>query len=169
MERMLEMVKGQIGKNTGIYSFNVTEILYSEALPFMSASFLNSIRRDIAEMLDGMPCGKKDLLLRDLENVDKGENTLPQKKTSYKNNISNKLSEKVHLSCGAESVETAYELRHAADAELMRTKYCIRYELGMCPKHHGNKNTGALYLLNNGQRFALHFDCRNCEMTVSEA
>ena len=169
MERMLEMVKGQIGKNTGIYSFNVTGISYSEALPFMSASFLNSIRRDIADKLDAMPCGKKDLLLRDLENVDKGENTLPQKKTSYKNNISNKLSEKVHLSCGAESVEPAYELRHAADAELMRTKYCIRYELGMCPKHHGNKNTGAFYLLNNGQRFALHCDCRNCEMTVSEA
>ncbi|MBR5834657.1 MAG: U32 family peptidase [Bacteroidales bacterium] len=169
LERMLEMVKGQIGKNTGIYSFHVTDIAYSDALPFMSASFLNSIRRDIAEKLDCMPCGKKDLLLRDLENVDKGEDMLPQKKICYKKNTSNLLSEKVYMSCGAESVEPAYELKHVADAELMRTKYCIRYELGMCPKHHGNRNTGDLFLLNNGQRFALHFDCRNCEMTVSEA
>ena len=51
----------------------------------------------------------------------------------------------------------------------MRTKYCVRYELGMCPKHHGCKSTGPLYLLNNGQRFVLNFDCRNCEMTLSEA
>ena len=51
----------------------------------------------------------------------------------------------------------------------MRTRYCIRYELGMCPKHHGSKDSGPLFLLNNGQRFALHFDCRNCEMTLTEA
>jgi hypothetical protein len=39
----------------------------------------------------------------------------------------------------------------------------------MCPKYHGAKPGKSLFLLNNGQRFALGFDCRNCEMTVSEA
>ena len=29
--------------------------------------------------------------------------------------------------------EQAYELSHLPEAELMRTKYCIRYELGICP------------------------------------
>ena len=110
-----------------------------------------------------------DLLLREPGNIYSKACTLPQKKTSYKNNISNRLSETVYLSCGAESVAPAYELSHEASAELMRTKYCIRYELGMCPKHHGSKETGPLYLLNNGQRFVLRFDCRNCEMTLSEA
>jgi putative protease len=51
----------------------------------------------------------------------------------------------------------------------MRTKYCIRYEIGICPKYQGGKASGQLYLLNNGQRFALHFDCKSCEMTVTEA
>jgi len=51
--------------------------------------------------------------------------------------------------------------------ELMRTKYCIRFELGLCPVHQGARTSGNLYLLNNGRRFALGFDCRNCEMTVS--
>ena len=51
----------------------------------------------------------------------------------------------------------------------MRTKYCIRFELGICPKHHGAKDMKQLYLLNNGRRLALGFDCRNCEMTVKEA
>ena len=168
-ERMMEVIKGQIGKNTGHYSFHVEDISFSDALPFMSASFLNSIRRDIAERLDAMPCGKKDLLLRDVMTIDKGGCIFPQKKTSYKNNISNRLSETVYLSCGTESAEPAYELSHVCDAELMRTKYCVRYELGMCPKHHGCRNTGPLYLLNNGQKFVLNFDCRSCEMTLSEA
>ena len=168
-ERMIEMVKGQIGKNTDIYSFSVEGIATEDAIPFMSASFLNSIRRDIAEKLDTMSCGKKDLLLRDMKNTDKGVCMLPQKKTNYKNNISNRLSETVYLSCGAENIEPAYELTHTKGAELMRTKYCVRYELGMCPKHHGCKTHGPLYLLNNGQKFILDFDCRNCEMTLSEA
>ena len=168
-ERMLEIIKGQIGKNTGIYSFNVSDISSSENLPFMSASFLNSIRRDLAERLDSIPCNKKDLLLRDIENADKGGCVFPQKKTTYKNNISNSLSETVYLLCGAESIEPAYEINHTSEAELMRTRYCVRYELGMCPKHHGCRNTGPLFLHNNGQKFVLNFDCRNCEMTLSEA
>ena len=168
-ERILEIIKGQIGKNAGIYSFRTGDILFSDCLPFMSASFLNAVRRDLAEKLDAIPCGRKDLLLRNLENADKGGFVFPQKKTSYKNNISNRLSQTVYMSCGAESTEPAYELSHVDGAELMRTKYCVRYELGMCPKHHGCRNIGPLYLLNNGQRFVLDFDCRNCEMTLSEA
>ena len=30
-------------------------------------------------------------------------------------------------------------------------------------------NDSIAFLLNNGQRFALHFDCKSCEMTVKEA
>lgn len=52
-------------------------------------------------------------------------------------------------------------------SELMRMKYCIRYELGLCPVHQGAAPTGPLFLLNNGRRFALGFDCSKCEMTVN--
>ena len=40
--------------------------------------------------------------------------------------------------------------------------------MGPCPVHQGAKATGPLYLLNNGRRLALGFDCARCEMTVSE-
>lgn len=49
---------------------------------------------------------------------------------------------------------------------LMRSKYCIRFELGLCPVHQGVADTGPLFLLNNGRRLDLHFDCKACEMTV---
>ena len=50
---------------------------------------------------------------------------------------------------------------------LMRSKYCVRYELGLCPKYQGAKPPQELVLLNTGRRLALHFDCAACEMTVT--
>ena len=92
------------------------------------------------------------------------------KNVSYKQNVSNALSESVYKGTGAETLEKAFELTHCAGAELLRTRYCIKYELGMCPKMQGAKTAvGAkrLFLLNNGQKFALHFDCAKCEMTLT--
>lgn len=50
---------------------------------------------------------------------------------------------------------------------LMKSKYCIKYELGLCEKHFGAAPCGPLHLLNNGRRLDLHFDCLNCEMTLT--
>ena len=167
-ERMLEMLRGQISKTTSGYSFTVSGITCPDGLPFMSAAAINAIRREIAEKIDALPCGKKDLLIRDLKKPEDGEKINPYKQATYKHNILNRLAETVYRDCGTDEIEAAYEITHCTKAELMRTRYCIRYELGICPKHHGCKDSGPLFLLNNGQRFALHFDCRNCEMTLTE-
>ncbi len=163
-ERMMEMVKGQIGKSAGGYMFLIGEISAPDGLPFMNAAFLNGIRRSLAAILDSKPCFKKELLLR---TPGRAVRAYPGKKASYKNNISNRISRDVYNEAGTERIDDAYELSHISSAELMRTKYCIRYELGICPKHHGVKGLKPLFLLNNGQRFARHFDCANCEMTVT--
>ena len=165
-ERMADMLQKQIEKSTEHYRFSLAPVSCENNLPFMSASFLNGIRRELAKELDNLPCNKKDLLLRECQTIING--TIPQKNVLYKSNVSNHLSESTYLKCGAESVAKAFELEHTAGAELMRSRYCIRHELGRCPKHHGCKDSGPLFLLNNGQRFALHFDCRNCEMIVTE-
>ena len=164
--RMSEMICSQIGKSTAGYRFTEVTVTDPGQLPFMSASSLNAIRRSLAAELDLKPCGRKDILLRKPEKVTK---PLPQKDITYKNNISNHISEQVYLEAGAGSIEKAYELKPTGSAELMRTRYCIRFELGMCPIHQGAKASKSLFLLNNGQRFALHFDCKACEMTLTEA
>ena len=166
-DRMAEMFRTQIGKTAGHYHFTLTGLPAKGSLPFMSASSLNGIRRALAEKLDTIPCIKKEILRRDIE-VLQWEKKL-SKDLSYKYNVSNRLSGSVYRMAGAEVIEPAYELAHQAHAELMRTRYCIRFELGICPKHHKVKDSGPLFLLNNGQRFALHFDCRNCEMTITES
>ncbi len=48
---------------------------------------------------------------------------------------------------------------------LMKSKYCVRYELGLCVRK--GSPGGPLYIVNNGKRFALEFDCANCEMSLS--
>ena len=101
------------------------------------------------------------------------------KNVSYKQNVSNALSEQVYIETGAETLDKAFELTHCSGAELMRTRYCIKYELGICPVHQKAlasnlpahlrdiKPSTRLFLLNNGQKFALHFDCDKCEMTLT--
>ena len=165
MDRMEDMIRGQLGKTTGIFSFMVKDVCTDGDLPFMPASALNAMRREIAQELENMPCNKRDILYRTPE---VGENSVvPAKDVTYKTNISNNLSISVYKAAGAANIGKAYELDPVKGAELMRSRYCIRYELGICPIHHRVKDSGPLFLLNNGRRLALHFDCKNCEMTVT--
>ncbi len=107
--------------------------------------------------------------------VDTAGNCLPLLSASTINSIRRLVADDLdRLPCNRNVMPTGN--RTAQDAgvedilpgnELMRSKYCIRYELGMCPKLQGAKASGPLFLTNNGRRFALGFDCTKCEMTVS--
>ena len=165
-ERMSGLIATQIEKSVGHYRFRLGKVTAPQGLPFMPSSTLNAVRRSLAELLDEIPCKAIPMLNRPLGIP---AAIFPDGKVSYTQNVSNRLSEGVYRLSGAASIEKAYELTHKDGAELMRTKYCIRHELGLCPIHQGAKDSGPLFLVNNGQRFALHFDCRNCEMTVTLA
>ena len=166
-ERQETMIREQLSKRSGIYAFRLGRLDVRTAggsLPLLSASLLNSIRRLVASDLDALPCralpmqeGRKDL------SVGIGTPDL-----SYKFNVANEAARAIYAERGARTVEPAYELAHPRDAELMRTRYCIRYKLGLCPVHQGAKESRPLFLLNNGRRLSLHFDCAKCEMTVTE-
>ena len=166
-ERMAGMLDTQISKATGHYRFTLSEVNAPEGLPFMSASSLNGIRRTLAEKLDEIAAIAKPLLNRQLEGLKIAPFT--ERNVTYKQNISNRLSAEIYASAGVGLIEDAYELTHRKGVELMRTKYCIRYGLGLCPIRQNAKQSAPLFLVNNGKRLALHFNCRNCEMTVTEA
>ncbi len=176
VDRMKAMFKTQIEKATGRYSFTLESLeMAGGKLPFLPASAINGIRREIAAKLDSMAC--KAVPLGGPAKEEKPF-TLPGKIT-YKSNVSNKVSESIYRKFGAASIEKAFELSHQNEAELMRSKYCIRHELGLCLKDpsasgHGTTTAamtqaGPLYLVNNGKRYRLGFDCSACEMTVSKA
>ena len=166
-ERQEAMIREQLSKRSGHYLFSLEKLEIQTpggSLPLLSASLLNSIRRLVASDLDALPCGRLPMAAgRKDASVKVGDTAL-----SYKYNVSNAAARALYEARGAESIEPAYELAHQKDAELMRTRYCVRYELGMCPVHQGAKESRPLFLLNNGRRLALHFDCSKCEMTVTE-
>lgn len=165
--RMRSLIESQIGKRGGDYSFTLVS-LFAQTLPLLSTSFLNGLRRSLAEELDKLPCLALPLNSADLSEHFPND-SFQGRCLDYKSNISNSLSALECKECGAEELSPAYEIEHPGQAELMRTKYCVRYELGMCLKHSGTKERGPLFLTNNGRRFALGFDCANCEMTLKEA
>ncbi|MGM9761850.1 MAG: U32 family peptidase [Candidatus Cryptobacteroides sp.] len=68
---------------------------------------------------------------------------------------------------GVVPLAAPYVAGSATREPLMLTKYCIRYELGLCSRHQGAGDPGPLFLRNNGRRLALHFDCARCEMKVT--
>ena len=218
-ERMRGMFATQISKATGIYSFTLRSLEVETpdgSLPFLPASALNAIRRDLAATLEDMPCKAVPLptgqavnatgIVKILDNrknaidapaylgkcqsqkpilsqvLDIQETASDSIHLSYKANIANHIARETYQSLGATQTDDAFEISHRPDAELMRTKYCIRYELGLCPVHlqsgkpqgkgspHGltTANLKNLSLINNGKRYRLAFDCADCEMIVRQ-
>ena len=159
-DRMLETVRAQLAKRSGIYAFSVTGVEADGPVPFMPASFMNGIRRQLADALDAQPVPM--LPLR------KGvfRPALAPEALTYKDNLANSVAREIYRERGASQMEDAYELTHREGVEYMRTKYCLRHELGMCPKQCPGTRPDSLYLLNNGRRLRLDFDCADCEMTV---
>ena len=130
-ERMLQTIREQMGKRSGLYAFQAPTVQVEGAVPFLPTSALNGLRRDMAALLDQQPV-----------------NALP-------------------LYRGVRDPETSFRLEYASHGELMRSKYCIRHELGLCPKQGKVKKAEPLFLRNGKERLQLSFDCAVCEMTVS--
>ncbi len=164
-DKMRETVISQLSKTTGHYRFSASPFT-ARQMPFLPVSAVNAFRRKIAEELDKSPCNAKPLHISDNTCRPVLQPEILREMSSYKANIANSEARKLVTSLGAEHPEPAYEIDRKPDAELMRTKYCIRYQFGKCPKYHKEKWPEKLFLENNGQLFSLHFDCRNCEMAV---
>ena len=155
-ERMAALLQTQLSKKTGIYQFRFCA-QNIPSLPLLPAARLNALRRDLAEALDQDPCRQRPL--PEGRKTETGPGCAPY---TYKANVSNSLAAARYGGAG----EPAYEQTHRTDAELMRTRYCVRYELGLCPRHHGSGTNAPLFLTNQGRRLQLTFDCARCEMTV---
>ena len=136
-EAALESLCRQLGKHAGPFAFTVASV---EAGPvrFYSAAFLNQLRRDLAARLQELA-----------ENRPRREVPHTPQPGAASHNVSTL----------------------GIPGELLRSRYCIRWELGLCEKaaiRHPRLDRGSepLYLVNQGNRLRLHFDCARCEMVV---
>ena len=145
-------------QKTGESDFYVTDIkLNFSKVPFFPISKINEFRRIILEKL----------MNERLKNYKRPEasiiKSIPyfEKEINYRGNVHNSFAKAFYEKRGAKVAEASFEKQKAQNAELMRTKHCIKYALGRC------KSKEKLFLEDEfGKKYPLEFDCKNCEMVI---
>lgn len=178
--RTPETVKKALSK-TGDTVFTVSDVsLTGNTGLFIPVSLLNALRRRACEALQEKISNRRP-------------RTLPERKTAdasgfssdYRANVANSLARDFWLEHGLTITGKAFELtgENTHERELMRCRYCLRHDLGLCPKavkgsqekkvafkegNAGHLKPEPLELVDpKGFTYIASFDCRHCEMVIS--
>lgn len=159
-QRASQMFVSQMRK-CGQTIFDVSDVVVTGTVPFMPVSAINGLRRALVDALAaGMVSSYRPPEGQPLKVV-----PVPGGVADYHYNVVNRLSRLYYHKCGFERVDDGVELlSDFVGVEVMRTRYCIRREMGTCLKEGGRG--GELRLDNNGNVFMLRFDCAQCMMSV---
>ena len=132
---------------------------------FVPSSLLSGMRREAVERLLSERRARRTRRQRKPEDP---AAVFPIDQLDYTANIYNAAAEAFYRSHGVHTVERAYEERPRAGAALMFTRHCLRYSMGWCPVHQRGQSPfrEPYYLLHEGARLRLEFDCARCEMRV---
>ena len=164
-----ENLKAQLGKlgNTPFEAKKI-EISFSENW-FLPASVLADFRRQAVEKLITT---RKINYRQELAVWKQTTHAFPQTTLTYLGNVMNTRAASFYQDHGVQRVAEAYEKTQIEDAVLMFCKHCLRYSMGWCPIHQRERSPykEPYYLVSNdGKRFRLEFDCKNCQMKVKAA
>lgn len=145
--------------------FDVVDVKANFKQPlFFPIRAINELRRAVLEMLEKE---RKVKYKREKFEVRSSMFKTVEKKLDYKMNVVNNLSEKFYKDHGAEEVEEGFELQKDFSGKtLMTCKYCIKDELGYCPRNTDEKLEEPLYLSNGGKKYKLVFNCKDCQMEI---
>ncbi len=160
-DRQVATWETQLAK-TGDSRLRIAQVrLEGSYVPFMPIGAINELRREvIRRFLEEYPQPERiAVALRPQPYPE----DLPR---DYRLNITNRLARQFYADCGIEATEDAPELRERQGIELMRTKYCVRYELGLCPRQNPREQAVPLFLQHAETRLRVEFDCARCEMVV---
>jgi len=167
---LIENIKKNLAK-TGNTPFIVDEMEldFSQSW-FLPISKINEIRRAALEQL-------VDIRIRDYQREEheivKTEHPYPVKALDFTYNVSNKLARAFYKRHGVTDIEKAFELQwDPGKSRVMVTKYCVKYELGKCPRYQrdtmGTKLAEPLTLKHGEVEYKLKFNCKPCEMEIWE-
>ncbi|SHF08609.1 putative protease [Bacteroides faecichinchillae] len=164
-----ENLKTQLGK-LGNTPFEAKKIEISFAKNwFLPASVLADFRRQAVEKLIA---ARKINYRQELAVWKQTTHAFPQTTLTYLGNVMNTRAVSFYQDHGVQRVAEAYEKTQLEDAILMFCKHCLRYSMGWCPIHQRERSPykEPYYLVSNdGKRFCLEFDCKNCQMKVKTA
>ena len=159
-----ENINTQLKKwgNTPFEASSIT-VGYSENW-FVPSSLLSDMRRRLCDALAATL--RSNHLREPMQSIAKAP--FVSKTIDYTGNVSNSLARAFYTERGVQSVAPAYELQPSEGSPIMYCKHCIKYSMGWCTKT-GEKSPykEPYYLVSaDGRRFRLHFNCKECMMTV---
>ena len=165
-DQALETIRKQLFK-TGGTDFACTDVQVDLSdTYFVPISTLNALRRGALERLvetreENRPTLTGGPIRNDVP--------YPITELSFKGNVLNGKAEEFYRRHGVTSIEPAAESGLSMQGrKVMTTRYCIKHQFGMCPKHGGTaKVKEPLALVDEeGHRLELNFDCAECQMEV---
>jgi 23S rRNA 5-hydroxycytidine C2501 synthase len=169
-ENLIENISQNLAK-TGNTPFVTDEVVvdFSEKW-FLSNSKVNEIRR--AALAELAEIRVRDYV-REEKAIEKTTHPYPVKNLDFTYNISNRLARAFYKRHGVEEMEKAFELQwDPGKSRVMVTKYCVKYELGKCPRFQrktmGEKVTEPFTLKHGDVEYKLKFNCKPCEMEIWE-
>jgi putative protease len=160
-----EQVEKHVSR-TGNSPFRVTKTNLSGCIGFLSAGFLNGIRRQVLA----------ELLKARLENYHRRTAVLtpnnfsyPEKRLDYHANVLNEPARRFCQRHGADVLESAFEiLPEITGKEVLSSKYCILHELDACLKSDRRRRRlkQPLRISDRHHTYLLKFDCKACRMSL---
>lgn len=164
-----KQIDNQLSK-TGTTIFHVIDIRQQlHADYFIPAATLNALRRNTIHELEQI---RIERFRNQPSFFSSNGIPYPKQHVDYRANITNRKAAEFYQRHCAIVDEWGLDKSHKYENKaLMTTKYCLRYELGACLLHKCNNTVapeylGELFLENNGKRFRLQFDCKQCQMQL---
>jgi len=167
---LIENIKKNLAKtgNTPFITDEV-EVNFSQNW-FLPNSKVNEVRRQALEQLAEIRIMEYQ---RDEHPIVKTEHPYPVQSIDFTYNVSNKLARAFYKRHSVTEIEKAFELQwDPGKSRVMVTKYCVKYELGKCPRYQratmGEKVVEPLTLKHGEVEYKLKFNCKPCEMEIWE-
>jgi putative protease len=140
---------------------NISIVCTENEIPYIPISVINAWRRDLLAIHDNI---RLKVYPRYEKEIYPNSIAYPEEEINFLSNVSNNLAKKFYERHEVKVARLAFELlQNTSGFEVMRTKYCIAYELGMC---HKNKLDKTFFLRNKNQQYPIALDCSSCEMRI---
>ncbi|MCX5771913.1 MAG: U32 family peptidase [Candidatus Hydrogenedentes bacterium] len=159
-EAALERMQAQLRK-TGSSEFDPDSIQIEARPVAVPAAVLNGLRR---EVLDKLRIKRAQNRPRMTGQVQKNDAPFPDRELTYEGNVLNRLDETFYRRHGVTRIQPAAESGlDMRNRKVMTTRYCLRYELGLCGK---DANEPLTLVDDEKNRLELRFNCPRCHMEI---
>jgi 23S rRNA 5-hydroxycytidine C2501 synthase len=163
------MVRQQIERQlsaTGNSPFKIQKIDISGRIGFLPIRVLNGIRRSVLAELARI---RLERCPREMAILKPNSIPYPERQLDYHANVLNLNARRFYERHGAEVMEPAFEiLPEKKGREVMKTRYCLRYELDACLKSglSCRRMEEPLRISDGHHQYLLKFDCEACKMSL---